>query len=153
LPVRVPYPSRVFDLLAKDPFGKHNLHQNDAVVRSLRGWRGPRPLFDDKFYGLEAFLPLFIRAVADADEAVTILSQEFFRTPVLGSDCRAGAHAKSFLFSRGEYKAKIKKVQETPVCLRIPGVLEISTKIPGKPGFSGFSMFSSLYPIPLIAKN
>jgi hypothetical protein len=45
---------------------------------------------------------------------------------------------KVSFFSRGEYKTKIKEAQETPACLRIPGVLAIGTKIPCKPGLSGF---------------
>jgi hypothetical protein len=96
--ILIPYAPRFFDMLAHILLSKRNLHQDDTGFRSLRRWRHPRPLFYDQFCGLEAFLLPFIRAVADAYEAVTILRKEFFRATVPRLDGCAGVHGSGSFF-------------------------------------------------------
>src|SRR5438105_3279332 len=56
-----------------------NLYGNNLIILERLARRLPVHLFDDQFDSLEAFLPLLIVTVTDAEQALAILRNQLFR--------------------------------------------------------------------------
>src|SRR4029434_5896927 len=93
-------------LLTKCPFGKPDLHQDNACLRSVRRCRHPRPLLDDQFYSFETFPLLFIRSVANAHKGAPYCARNLFAPRCPGWMVVLVCMKTPSIFLRGEYKAK-----------------------------------------------
>jgi hypothetical protein len=76
----VPRPTGLLHQLPDRHVGEGDLYCDDLVMGEARPWRFPIAFGDDELHGLEPLLPLRIVAIADAEQAVTLLSKELLRT-------------------------------------------------------------------------